>query len=123
MSWIQREGKPVQLSQAQFHQLGQVSFEMFIQRMVNEARRDWPEEFNIMGEERATRAIRMSVDLAQRHGFETEFDIARLVLLVFAYRSMQFLNEPWAVEHLQGEGPARERMNRLFDTALAALPD
>lgn len=92
-------------------------------RLVQQVRLDWPEEVAVMGHERAERAVRLAVNTALRHGLDTEFDIARLVLLVFAHRSMQFLAEPWAVEHLQGEGPPRERMNHLFDAAMATLPN
>lgn len=107
----------------QFQLLGSYAFGQYVERMIGEARSDWPEVFEAMGEERAVTAVKASIDTALKQGFETEFDVGRFVLLAFAFRSFGFLREPWAIAALDPELPPRERMNRLFASALTVMPE
>jgi hypothetical protein len=107
----------------QFQQLGNHVFDEFVARAISQAQDDWPEVVAAMGKERVASAVKVSIDMARKLGFETEFDVGRFVLLAFALRSLGFLREQWAVTVLEATLPPREKMNRLFESALASMPD
>lgn len=90
------------------------------ERISAHLRRVWPEETAAMSEDELARWVRYGVAKGGRYGITAEYDVARLVDLMFALGA-QFEEDPslpWAAEALRDVGlDGRGRVDALMRLA------
>lgn len=77
----------------------------FVDRVLGHVREHFPEDFEVLGEAQTRTVIKLGIDRAAEHGFETKGDVCNYITLMFSLGS--YFDEdpllPWAAEAIEGK--------------------
>lgn len=112
----------LRINSSQMASFGERAWRQFVDGMLAHAQVHWPGTCESLGEERARGAVEATARAARDFGFETEYDVGRFIHLAFAFETMHFTSQEWALPVMSDPDlPPRVRMNQLFTAAVAHL--
>ena len=99
--------------------LAKASLEGFRDRLATHIKKCWPERATQMGQTETYQAIQKGFDKSDEYGFETEYDVARYIDLMYLL-SFDFDTDPrypWASAILNERISGRSKMDKFYTQA------